>query len=174
MADDVAESAGSRVEGDVFGVSDFPQAVTLLLTVVCFSVIVGLFLLTRRAVDPMLRTAIQQMKQKLGEEQDVHAKQLGALPTTIYEAKPDVEAQEPEICALCLEAYEPGSVLRHLPCGHSYHKTCVDAWLIERQHHTCPLCKDNPLESTSQPASPQLAPVVPEAAPEPVTVVVPV
>ena len=45
-------SPRARVEGDVFGVSDFPQAVTLLLTVVCFSVIVGLFLLTRRAVDP--------------------------------------------------------------------------------------------------------------------------
>ncbi|XP_059144591.1 E3 ubiquitin-protein ligase ZNRF3-like [Physella acuta] len=44
-----------------------------------------------------------------------------------------------ESCAICLEGYKPGQVLRVLPCHHEFHQLCVDPWL--ENHGTCPLCK---------------------------------
>ncbi|KAJ2994740.1 hypothetical protein HDV02_001352 [Globomyces sp. JEL0801] len=44
-----------------------------------------------------------------------------------------------EVCALCLEDYEEGDVLRELHCNHRYHAECVDSWLIGNKR-TCPVC----------------------------------
>ncbi|GAB6019177.1 hypothetical protein CHUAL_000796 [Chamberlinius hualienensis] len=46
---------------------------------------------------------------------------------------------ESECCAVCIEPYRAHDVLRILPCGHQFHKLCVDPWLLE--HRTCPMCK---------------------------------
>eukprot|EP00927_Polykrikos_kofoidii_P065122 TRINITY_DN60914_c0_g1_i1.p1 TRINITY_DN60914_c0_g1~~TRINITY_DN60914_c0_g1_i1.p1 ORF type:complete len:269 (+),score=21.51 TRINITY_DN60914_c0_g1_i1:116-922(+) len=42
-------------------------------------------------------------------------------------------------CTICLASYETGASLRVLPCGHRFHTSCVDQWLLE-QSNTCPLC----------------------------------
>lgn len=42
-------------------------------------------------------------------------------------------------CAICIGAYESGSKIRILPCGHRFHCECVDQWLTA-QSRTCPLC----------------------------------
>ena len=55
-------------------------------------------------------------------------------------------------CAVCLAPFEVGEHLRTLPCGHEFHKTCVDAWLTmpltadqlragQQRQPSCPLCK---------------------------------
>jgi hypothetical protein len=46
--------------------------------------------------------------------------------------------EEPESCAVCLNDLEDDDLVRRLPCGHGFHKACVDKWL--RQNKTCPLC----------------------------------
>ncbi|XP_065831529.1 RING finger protein 215-like isoform X2 [Oscarella lobularis] len=51
-------------------------------------------------------------------------------------------------CSICLDEYTLKQVLRILPCGHSFHRSCVDSWLISRR--TCPLCKYNILEAFSK------------------------
>eukprot|EP01135_Chromosphaera_perkinsii_P005637 Nk52_evm8s356 gene=Nk52_evmTU8s356 len=48
-------------------------------------------------------------------------------------------------CAVCLEEFSEGQELRSIPgCGHTFHLTCVDPWLINKQ--TCPLCKHSILQ----------------------------
>ena len=65
-------------------------------------------------------------------------------------------------CAICLSDYEPGEQLRVLPCGHRFHKACVDEWL--RVNASCPTCRQhivgdvraevqNPLSADASPAN---------------------
>ena len=42
-------------------------------------------------------------------------------------------------CSVCLELISPGQQMRRLPCSHSYHRECIDTWLLKRRK--CPLCK---------------------------------
>lgn len=49
-------------------------------------------------------------------------------------------------CSICLSEFEPGDAYRGLPrCGHAFHKSCIDLWLLRRAE--CPLCKTNVLAS---------------------------
>lgn len=41
-------------------------------------------------------------------------------------------------CAVCLSEFEWDEALRRLPCGHHFHKHCIDRWL--RRNKVCPLC----------------------------------
>lgn len=43
-------------------------------------------------------------------------------------------------CAICLDIMENETQVRGLPCGHAFHVTCVDKWLLWRQP-CCPVCK---------------------------------
>ena len=46
----------------------------------------------------------------------------------------------PDECAVCFVAFEPGDVLKSLPCGHAgFHLACIRAWL--ERSPTCPLCR---------------------------------
>ena len=42
-------------------------------------------------------------------------------------------------CCICMNDYEDGQEMRKLPCGHHYHKECVDEWLL--MNATCPTCR---------------------------------
>jgi hypothetical protein len=44
-----------------------------------------------------------------------------------------------EECAICLFDFEHGEQLRHLPCDHFFHLSCVDRWLVRNPF--CPKCK---------------------------------
>lgn len=54
------------------------------------------------------------------------------------EASPPTRAE----CTICLEDFDLGERVRHLPCGHHFHARCVDQWL--RRTPCCPLrCPDD-------------------------------
>lgn len=43
-------------------------------------------------------------------------------------------------CPICITEVETGDTVRCLPvCGHTFHKSCIDLWLLRRAE--CPLCK---------------------------------
>ena len=54
------------------------------------------------------------------------------------------QPEEPELdcCAICLDDFEAGNMLRVLPCNHAFHASCVGKWLSERSA-VCPLCKED-------------------------------
>jgi Ring finger domain len=56
-------------------------------------------------------------------------------------------------CAVCLTRFEVGDRCRELPrpCGHRFHKDCIDAWLIKSAR--CPLCNRSILLILSQSSS---------------------
>ena len=43
-----------------------------------------------------------------------------------------------ELCAICHEDMEDKFTLAKLPCGHQFHRSCVEKWLIKELR--CPMC----------------------------------
>ena len=58
---------------------------------------------------------------------------------TLKESSELVKNHEETCCAICIDNFEAGTEVRHLTCGHPYHKKCIDPWLMEKG--TCPQCK---------------------------------
>ncbi|CAE7269246.1 E3 ubiquitin-protein ligase [Symbiodinium microadriaticum] len=53
---------------------------------------------------------------------------------------PDQGPRE-ETCAVCLEDFRDGDLVRVLRCFHTFHRDCVDTWLA--RNHLCPICKQD-------------------------------
>jgi hypothetical protein len=53
----------------------------------------------------------------------------------------ETESYDDDCCPICLVEYAAGEEIRSLPCGHDFHKTCVDPWLLSSP--TCPFCRDS-------------------------------
>jgi hypothetical protein len=41
------------------------------------------------------------------------------------------------MCAICTDEFVKNQLLRDLPCGHLFHQSCIDEWLVRRSR-TCP------------------------------------
>jgi hypothetical protein len=64
--------------------------------------------------------------------------QVELFPQEAYTCAQNQE--EERACAICIEEYQEGEMLRVLPCSHMFHHDCLVPWLCERQA-CCPLCK---------------------------------
>lgn len=47
-----------------------------------------------------------------------------------------------KVCSVCIEALDEkkGNIDTVIPCGHSFHSTCLGRWLL-KEKDTCPLCR---------------------------------
>mmetsp|Transcript_87389 Transcript_87389/g.154984 ORF Transcript_87389/g.154984 Transcript_87389/m.154984 type:complete len:177 (+) Transcript_87389:51-581(+) len=45
-------------------------------------------------------------------------------------------------CAICMESFIVGELLRTLPCKHRFHAECVDQWFSTTSNITCPICRE--------------------------------
>lgn len=62
------------------------------------------------------------------------------LPCLAYKAPCSSGNNFQEACAICLEDYNNGDMLRRLPCKHEFHMVCIDPWLT-KWGTFCPVCK---------------------------------
>jgi hypothetical protein len=73
----------------------------------------------------------------------IHAEdtRTGCTPLIISSAvllcSPEIVAAA-DTCTICLREFEAGVLLRRLPCLHSFHQPCIDAWMAS--NNTCPVC----------------------------------
>ncbi|KAH0722703.1 hypothetical protein KY290_005355 [Solanum tuberosum] len=49
-----------------------------------------------------------------------------------------------EICSICLSEYVYDDTIGTLHCGHEYHATCIQKWLL-RGKKNCPICRSSVL-----------------------------
>lgn len=63
--------------------------------------------------------------------------QIVALPVVNIRADSTLPAVG-TTCAVCLCDFEEGESAKKLPCGHHFHKCCIDRWL--QRSKRCPLC----------------------------------
>ena len=45
-----------------------------------------------------------------------------------------------DVCAICLEEFSYGDVVKILPCKHVFHVNCIDPWCLA-QTPSCPTCR---------------------------------
>ena len=45
-----------------------------------------------------------------------------------------------DTCPICLEEFQRTDTVRNLNCSHSFHKKCIDPWLINYKIE-CPMCR---------------------------------
>eukprot|EP00747_Dinoflagellata_sp_TGD_P166537 gnl/TRDRNA2_/TRDRNA2_189460_c0_seq1.p1 gnl/TRDRNA2_/TRDRNA2_189460_c0~~gnl/TRDRNA2_/TRDRNA2_189460_c0_seq1.p1 ORF type:complete len:334 (+),score=55.63 gnl/TRDRNA2_/TRDRNA2_189460_c0_seq1:102-1103(+) len=64
------------------------------------------------------------------------AEQIAALPSVNFCSS--MFSEKEMSCAVCLAEYVDGDEMRHLPCGHYFHRRCADQWL--KRSKRCPLC----------------------------------
>ncbi len=56
----------------------------------------------------------------------------------------DGAAPDDNACTICLDELEAGAEVRVLlRCKHTFHRSCIDQWLIGVRLEICPLCRDN-------------------------------
>ncbi|MCL7046366.1 hypothetical protein MKW94_004157 [Papaver nudicaule] len=51
----------------------------------------------------------------------------------------DEPTADTNTCVICLEKFEAGKVVTHMPCSHIFHEYCLVPWL--QDNHSCPLCR---------------------------------
>jgi hypothetical protein len=44
-------------------------------------------------------------------------------------------------CSICLESFRLRQHIKELPCGHMFHKNCIDRWVARSE--VCPCCRCN-------------------------------
>ena len=95
---------------------------------------------------------LQSLRQRdLYEDVIVHASQ-----TIVNEASTEIVLEQDlePICTICQDRMRQGEVARKLNvCQHTFHKSCIDIWLLTRSIH-CPTCRHDIREPTlSHPSS---------------------
>ena len=95
------------------------------------------------AYEFMLRLGEQIGDVKSERWAQVAQQKIDKLPNVVFDPESSSnkkDANDCDIkCLVCQEEYCKGEHLRKLPCGHCFHKECVDQWLLSKDF--CPCCR---------------------------------
>ena len=118
----------------------------------------------RRARTAALEAQRQRQTQIIAAASEFNAsvrfavKSLPTRPHSNEQAAVEMTKMDRSECAVCMEKYKEGDTVKDLPCGHSFHEACIDAWLLGKGRPapsgpmklpglpTCPLCKAVPVD----------------------------
>ena len=90
-------------------------------------------------VESILRQ-LQQLQLDSQTQRPLGSADTKQLPTERYK-KMVGSGPESESCAICVDDFKDGDMMRVLPCSHHFHLECIDEWLINHSD-LCPLCKN--------------------------------
>jgi len=136
--------------------------VILGLIVSLLLVLVILFTCYRARKNLQRQQQVQQQQQHEGaatvNASSGHLTRSGKYPTpsVIIRNLPLIQyhplgAGSTQLCAICFEDFYEDDKIKLLPCRHSYHGACIDAWL--NRSHTCPMCNSDVIQAAGLPAS---------------------
>ena len=92
--------------------------------------------LARQELIESILRQLQELHIDMRSQMPLGREETRKLPTRKYRNG----EEKIERCAICVEDFKDGDLLRVLPCDHSFHKECIDEWLINHSN-VCPLCK---------------------------------
>jgi hypothetical protein len=97
------------------------------------------------AVNELSYDGLLQLSERIGDVRSERwvlaaAKEIEKLPCFTFGSTSFKNADDSECkCLVCQCEYEVDEQLRRLPCGHYFHKMCIDTWLQEKD--CCPYCR---------------------------------
>ncbi|KAK1256567.1 RING-H2 finger protein ATL8 [Acorus gramineus] len=98
--------------------------------------LVGLALVARCAW--LRRSASAAASPPPAPNKGLKKKALKSLPKVSFTGA--MESEGGTECPICLAEFVEGDEIRILPqCGHGFHVSCVDTWLVS--HSSCPSCR---------------------------------
>ena len=65
---------------------------------------------------------------------------INNLPNFSYSSS-DSDHNGHNECPICLTEFIVGDSLKKLPCGHLFHKNCIQSWFLRKM--ICPNCKSS-------------------------------
>ena len=80
----------------------------------------------------------QQIREIFNQQLKLREEQT--LTKLEFEELPHAEYNGTLTCAICIETFKKGDNYVILPCGHMFHKNCVETWLTNKKN-TCPTCR---------------------------------
>lgn len=95
-------------------------------------------------MEMFLNQSLQQDQPQVEKATNDMIKQLGS-----YKRIKDDDSLVGTECVICTDCYKKDEGVRELPCGHIFHKKCIDRWFKEGSVY-CPICRKNPFEEKQE------------------------
>ncbi|KAB2057713.1 hypothetical protein ES319_A11G185600v1 [Gossypium barbadense] len=122
-----------------------PNSKALTIFVICF---LSLLVIAAFLVIALMPPRILLNWRRRNLVKSVDSKTVEALPCVAFGSARLSQCHAGETCAICLEDYKDGEILKILPCQHDFHSSCVESWLT-KWGTFCPVCKHDMITKTA-------------------------
>ncbi|MBA0770026.1 hypothetical protein Gotri_018708 [Gossypium trilobum] len=122
-----------------------PNSKALTIFVICF---LSLLVIAAFLVIALMPPRILSNWRRRNLVKSVDSKTVEALPCVAFGSARLSQCHTGETCAICLEDYKDGEILKILPCQHDFHSSCVESWLT-KWGTFCPVCKHDMITKTA-------------------------